>query len=279
MAKILHLSDLHLGYEKKDDYRTNRNFKIIISNIIESNEMDSDSCAIVITGDIAHNAVLADYEYTYAGLEELKNNGYKVYIVPGNHDYRAPGLGYRRSAINKYNEVFHQGEEPQYPIIDEFDDLILIGLNSFEGKFIKNGIEVEASGTPMGKLGERQLLSLKTNLEKLGKKSGKKIILYFHHHPFKFLQLQDSDPDKGDNGINLKEIIKSHNSNETSKAKIECLLYGHNHGGKTKHGKWDVIRCYDGSSSTQRHTGKDAKQRLIDFSCNNPEEDIDLNWI
>ncbi len=89
VKKIIHLSDLHLGYSDCIE-KAER----IFQNIIKREK--TEGTVIIITGDIVDKG--ASKEDLVAGLKllaELRGNGFTVLLCPGNHDY---GTGYMNSA-------------------------------------------------------------------------------------------------------------------------------------------------------------------------------------
>ena len=77
-----------------------------------------------------------------------------------------------------------------------------------------------------------------------------KRVVYLHHHPFdpRFLhELKDS--------AELGEILRA-------RGNVDALLYGHNHEGRVRNGKWAIPRCYDAGSATHKN-GDPGFHRVI----------------
>ena len=257
MKKIIHLSDLHVGY--KD---CGVKFLAIVDNITFLKQ-PANNYIVLITGDIVNNAKHSEQvdEAVY-DIEQLEERGYKVLVVPGNHDY---GTGTRgdKKFVGLFKEKYFKSRRISYPKLDIIDEIAFIGLDStaeelhWHDRFFSEG-----------ELGVRQLKRLKRMLNKPEVASLKKVV-YLHHHPFDFkfgMQLKDNN--------DLKKIIEN---------KIDMILFGHYHAdpasaGKIFHGAWDIVRCYNAGSSTHKN-GNAGFQRIIDLSNADPRMDYDGNFI
>jgi hypothetical protein len=108
-------------------------------------------------------------------------------------------------------------------------------------------------------LGGAQLQRLDQILNTTEVKACGKRVIYLHHHPFDpllFHELKDSEK--------LKEIITAYVDTGCT---VDALLFGHNHLGKSHLGKWNIPRCYDGSSSTGKlkEESQPILQRVMDL--------------
>lgn len=252
MKKIIHLSDLHIGH--KD---CGKKFQAIIDNITLQKQPANDFI-IVITGDLADNANKPEMREEAADdIEELERRGYRVLVVPGNHDYGTGTLGNPRF-IRIFKERFYKNPEVSYPKLDIIGEMAFIGLDSTAEE-----LHWHDRLLAQGELGKQQLERLKKILEDKALTHLKKII-YLHHHPFDFKlgrQLKDSEE--------LKEIIRG---------KIDAILFGHYHrsksgAGKIMHGTWDIPRCYNAGTSTHKN-GNPGFHRVIDLNFSDPLADM-----
>ena len=256
MKKIIHLSDLHIGYVDCGE-----KFRQIVSNLSFIKEPASDY-VIVITGDIVDNATIeSQKDEAIHAIRQLEANGYRVLLVPGNHDYGTGAWG-----NSKYVEIFktayYNNANQTFPKLDVIEEAVFIGLDSMaEELHWYDRIFSE------GELGEEQLTRLKLILDDPGI-TDKKIIIYLHHHPFDFelgMQLKDRD--------DFRKVIEN---------KIDALLFGHYHddrnsAGKIFNGKWGIPRAYNAGSSTHKN-GNSGFHRVLDLT-KDPRYDYDANLI
>ena len=234
MKKIIHLSDLHVGYKDLGD-----RFMDIVERL---NSLLGDSACryvIVITGDLIDNANCQEScKVVKLGIESLKMAGFKdVLVVPGNHDY---GTG--SNGDIKFVKVFKDyflSDNTFFPVKNIIEEVAFIGLDSMADElhwYDKLWAE--------GELGKKQLSELVNVLESEDVLSCKKRVIYLHHHPFDARpvhQLKDSKK--------LKKVLMAAIEKGIS---IDAILYGHNHQGRSHNGEWGIKRCYDGGSSTKK---------------------------
>ncbi|HOP58233.1 MAG TPA: metallophosphoesterase, partial [Bacteroidales bacterium] len=123
MKKIIHLSDLHVGYRD-----CGKRFHTIVWNIKKLQQPAKDFI-IVITGDLADNANINEHrEEAASGIEELQRAGFRVLVVPGNHDYGTGTFG-NPVFVSIFKNRFFGTVETNYPRLDIFDDMAFIGLD------------------------------------------------------------------------------------------------------------------------------------------------------
>jgi 3',5'-cyclic AMP phosphodiesterase CpdA len=268
MKKILHMSDLHIGYKNLLD----RFHKIVIK--LSSGEYGKPSdIIIVITGDLVDNANNTESIAQIKNeLNILKKTGFEnILNVPGNHDYGTGSLGDK-----KFVKIFKKNflnEKQDYPIIDIIDDIAFIGLDSMSAELHwYDRLWAE------GEIGSCQLNRLKNILKKDEVISRKKRVIYLHHHPFDYKPLHQLKDSKKFGKI----LIDAGNNNIS----IDAILYGHNHEGKSNNGQWGIKRCYDAGSINLKPRSKNKLKsswyddvqnstRLIDLQ-KNPESDQKL---
>jgi len=232
MKRIIHLSDLHVGYDKcSDRYRT------IIDKLITDKDDQSSDYIIVITGDLIDNAHHPESnDDLKAGLDKLKQAGFNhILVVPGNHDYGTGDLGDKKF-VKPFQQTYYS-DDKGFPRKDIIDGIAFLGLDSIAGELNwYDAIFAE------GELGSGQLARLDASLKEKDVASADKRVIYLHHHPFDFRplhQLKDSDK--------LKKVLLAAMGQGIS---IDAILYGHNHEGKAHNGQWGIVRCYDGGTAT-----------------------------
>jgi predicted MPP superfamily phosphohydrolase len=257
VKKIIHLSDLHIGHQD-----CGSRLSTIIDNIT-SQKQPANDYIILITGDIVNNANHEDStDEAIDDIRQLEERGYRVLVVPGNHDYGTGIMGDKKF-VGIFKKKYFKTRRISYPKLDIIDEIAFIGLDStaeelhWYDRFFSEG-----------ELGDAQLRRLKRIFNKPEIASLKKVV-YLHHHPFDFkagMQLKDSK--------DLREIIEN---------KIDMLLFGHYHADhnsvyKIYNGIWGIPRCYNAGSST--HKNEDPGfQRVIDLSDADPAADYDGNFI
>ena len=247
MKKIIHFSDLHVGYKDLGE-----RFNCICNNLIFEKEPAADYI-VVITGDLVDSALEPAYfREAKMCIEKLEKSGFKVLVVPGNHDYGNGAYG-RKKYVDQFKEVFFGTTDIEYPKLDIIENIAFMGLDS---------MAEELNWTDrlfaQGELGNKQLKRLEKILASTEVAACKYRVVYLHHHPFdpRFLrELKDSDE--------LGAVLQVN-------GKIDALLYGHNHHGKKRNGKWDIPRCYDAGSTTSKQNAP-AYHRVIDL-------DRDARW-
>ncbi|MCK5707706.1 MAG: metallophosphoesterase [Candidatus Aureabacteria bacterium] len=222
-------------------------FKCILESIIFLKEPAKDY-VIVITGDLVENAIdPSNYLEARMYIRKLESAGFTVLVVPGNHDYGTASKSSKKF-VSLFKEKILENSNVQYPKLDIIDNIAFIGIDSMaEEIHWYNRLFAE------GQIGTNQLDRLSKVLTLKEVKNSKYIVVYMHHHPFDplpFHELKDS-----------KELgnVLMENGN------IDALLYGHNHLGKKRHGKWGIKRCYDAGSTTRKRNTA-GYHRVIDLS-------------
>jgi 3',5'-cyclic AMP phosphodiesterase CpdA len=257
MKKIIHLSDIHIGYDDCGE-----KFRTIIDNITLLKQ-PAANYIIIITGDLVENANHPELtDEAVDAVRQLEKNGYKVLVMPGNHDY---GTGVRGDDkfVGIFKEKFFGDPGIKYPKLDIVEDIAFIGLDSTAEE-----LHWYDSIFSEGELGKGQLKRLKKLLNQPEIAVLKKVV-YLHHHPFDFkfgMQLKDR--------VGLKKTIEN---------KVDVLLFGHFHNnsasaGKIFHGMWGINRCYNAGSSTHKD-GNIGCHRVIDLSNPDPGTDYDGQFI
>lgn len=257
MKKLIHLSDIHLGHADCGE-----KFRVITEKIIATMQPASDYI-VLITGDIVDNANRDDFFTEALGyIDNLRDSGFRVLVVPGNHDYGS-GVLADKKFVKLFKEKFYNDSHISYPRLDIIDNYAFIGLDSTAEEL--HWLDRILSE---GELGRRQRLRLKKML-KLPEVTACKKIVYLHHHPFDFrigMQLKDRDK--------LRKIIEG---------KTDLLLFGHYHrdhegNGSYIHGTWGIPRCYNAGTSTHKN-GEPGYHRVIDLEATDAANDFDAGLI
>ncbi|HRZ40951.1 MAG TPA: metallophosphoesterase, partial [Candidatus Omnitrophota bacterium] len=265
MKKILHMSDLHVGYQDFD-----LRFRRLIDAVIAQYCDEASDLVVVITGDLANNAnKVESFRKVKQSLEALRQAGFAhILVVPGNHDH---GTG--KLTDEKFGKIFQEifyGRSVEFPKLDIIDGMAFLGLNSMEEE-----LHWYDRFWAEGDLGMPQLRRLEKVLLSPEVRICKKRVIYLHHHPFKwrpFHELKDSKE--------LKKVLIAAMNEGVS---IDALLFGHNHQGKAHNGEWGIPRCYDAGTATLKPRPKyldwfhwyqiQASTRIIDLANDDVSSD------
>lgn len=283
--KIIHFSDIHIGYKDKEYsdkyYVADDRFSLIIDNLQvklkEFEKLEQNEYVIVITGDLVNQAGDKDndgghqnYKIMKNKLTQLNNNGFKnILIVPGNHDYYRPYLHADKRLVQVFKDNFWGfTQEPalteNYPRLHIINNVAFIGLDSMSAE---SGL-IKSWGAE-GDLGQPQrdrLVDLLNN--NIAIRNCTHRVIYLHHNPFdqKYWHiLQDA--------AKFKDLLKNYNDTHPDK-KIDLLLFGHTHNAQKYDGNCGISRCYEAGTTT-RKLCMAGIHRLIDIE--NPDKDIDLD--
>ncbi len=266
MKKILHMSDLHVGYKDFD-----QRFRRIAQAIIDKYKERASDFIIVITGDLANNAnKIESFRKVKETLDVLNQAGFEhILVIPGNHDY-----GNGDISDKKFGPVFQRifyGRQVEFPKLDIIDGIAFLGLNSMEEE-----LHWYDRFWAEGDLGKKQLHRLEAMLQSPEVRSCEKRAVCLHHHPFKwrpFHELKDSRELKRVLTFAIEEGIS-----------IDALLFGHNHQGKEHNGEWGIPRCYDAGTATLKPRPKylhwvhwyqiQCSTRVIDLANRDTAADI-----
>lgn len=244
IKKIIHISDLHIG--KTNDYELQK-FAQIVTSIRDKYKNEADSTIILITGDLVNDGSSCQYHAITSELQKLRQDNFKVWPIPGNHDYGKMGIFPRKSSkMQFYNNIvrnfnFGNFKFMKYP--QEFspdDNIVFFGLNSMN-------VKIRWVQAARGCLGIRQILRLYFKLKAAKKRNPNIItIIFLHHHPIKLLGFEEMWMRLVGGWLLMRAI----------KGKVDVLLFGHDHWhfdytSKTKMAlKWGVKNILSCTQST-----------------------------
>jgi len=267
MKKIIHMSDLHVGYRDFKD-----RFMTVIDDLKSEIPLKPSQYVVVISGDLVNNAnKKGSYQEARKGIKRLKKAGFKhVLVIPGNHDYGTGNKG-NKKFVKLFKDVFFK-KEIEYPKVDVIGGIAFIGLDTMAAELCwYNDLWAQ------GQLGKEQLGQLEEILGRDKIKACAKRVIYLHHHPFKWRPLHELKDSR-----KLKKILLRAMDNGVS---IDALLFGHNHEGNAHNGKWGISRCYDAGTATLKPRARylswakwfkvQASIRMIDLN-KDPEDDVVL---
>jgi len=265
--KIIHLSDLHIGYVKGKWNCTKR--AISIANTVVSKCKPAHEYVVVISGDIVDKGKRHKQIKQAAELFDIfSKNKIRYIVVPGNHDYGS-GLGISLKHQAYFKKKFYGNRDESFPRINVFDNTAFISLDSLQGEFDLSGNFIDGgedlTGGADGAIGPEQFRRLRKIFIKTEVMSCENRVVLLHHHPIYkgggFLELKDA-----------KELTQTLEENE-----VDVLLFGHKHGGDELNNHWGIPRVYDGGSSTGKRMEAPSKIRIIDLS-KPPGQYATMSW-
>jgi len=207
--KFFHLSDLHIG-QSKNDHKVG-----VITRWIIEHASQHQARLVVITGDVVDSGFEWQYQQAQRHVERLRQEGFQVLVVPGNHDYGPLGIAESRKSANNFQRYLDEGRA--FPSLEVIGRQAFILLDSMQQELE----DVELWGAE-GELGDSQLEELNTMLDNLeGDATVENVIVALHHHPFEyknFHELRDAHK--------LMKVVASQGK---SASRVQCLLFGHKH--------------------------------------------------
>ena len=115
---------MHVGYED-----CGPKFRAIIDNITFLKQ-PANNYIVLITGDIVDNANHSEQaDEALDAIQQLEERGYKVLVIPGNHDYGTGTMG-NSKFVNLFKEKYYKTRKISYPKLDIIDEIAFIGLDS-----------------------------------------------------------------------------------------------------------------------------------------------------
>ncbi len=282
--KIAHISDLHFDntYKRANYHNTNRLFEYIADNRFDH---------VVISGDITENAEPSAFE---TAKKLFKKYGFldskKLTLAIGNHDiyggvhlaedvinfpkkckavnYESKVIEFEKYFRESFKGVIRGNDNMLFPCIKEFDEFILINLNSIAHySMIKNPF---ASN---GRISGGQLKLLEKLLSR-NEYAGKQKIVITHHHFNKYSAEEETSGmiwqaiDRQTMKLRKKKsIIKTF-----KKLGVSTVLHGHIHEMNEYHRK-DIKFINAGGSILSTNSNK------LYLNCLNISKEITNEFI
>ena len=181
---------------------------------------------LLVTGDLTKDGEAGNLDYVYNSLLQLKNQGIKVYVIPGNHDIGNSNarkyidgeakIADTWSAVKFRNYFYHNlcEDEREYPSDDEealtyavepVDGLVLIGIDSHTGS-------ISAAD-----------LDFACNRALTARKAGKQVLAMMHHPLFP--HINGADLYVASATVNDYENVR----NRLADAGVRVVFSGHFH--------------------------------------------------
>ena len=179
MTAILHLSDLHIGNDKRRDQHA----KTLVA-IIKERWSGADKPLLLVTGDFVDDGRESQYRVAGRLVNELRQAGFTLLALPGNHDYGWNGNRATPRCFNRFRRHLLGGSQVSYPeVMETRDGSAIVLLNSMQSECgFWDGLLAN------GELGGEQLGKLRDTLAALQARraEGAKVIVALHHHSFLF---------------------------------------------------------------------------------------------
>ncbi|MFH0994695.1 MAG: SUMF1/EgtB/PvdO family nonheme iron enzyme [Pseudomonadota bacterium] len=223
MAKtqILHLSDLHVTL--KEDYDRRVVLDPLIKRVKEDRESDFDPEIVVVSGDIAFQGIVAEYEMAEVFFRDLLKAldlpRERLFLVPGNHDVNRKK--YRPSDVPRYETMQQLNAElgdPEYraellkgmgPYFDYVEDRYP-HLMPLEGRLVPFVVRYPANcGRTLQIVGlnsawmcrrsqDKEIIAIgdwqiRKAVETVGLKGPCDLRVFLFHHPLQWLWLKDQN--------------------------------------------------------------------------------------
>lgn len=255
MKKIIHITDLHIGVAA-----CTKAVADVVVRIIA--HCTPQTHLVVITGDLVDNAKKTNAlkDAWNNTLAPLRNSGFTVVTVPGNHDFGGGAAVYPKLAGAFYDIVGPK------PIVDlqvvQDEGITFIGIDSqYERMHWTFGLPEEDGSIYSEKLVESDGLVgwvSKAQRDALpgviaaARGRGDKIVLHLHHDP-----LSERISMTLGNRQMLEPLVSG---------KIDGLLCGHTHKWDTHCGEWGIPHFYNGGSTGGKDQDAPSPVRIIDLS-------------
>ena len=126
MKTLIHISDLHFG-------KINNAITVPLISAFSSIKPDM----VIISGDLTQRAKIKEFKGAKAFLDDIKNEGLKYLVIPGNHDIEPLFKPLKRIAnpFDKYKKFISEDIEPVY-----FDNEVAIAsINTARPSNLKGG--------------------------------------------------------------------------------------------------------------------------------------------
>jgi len=221
--RILHISDLHIGREIDIDRW--KKAEQLVEEITREWGSGEEKPLVLITGDVVDDGTEIEYIEARRVLKPLRQAGFLVVPLPGNHDYGWNGAFARESRFELFRKYLLQIETPvSYPSVPYADpEVTILTLNSMlaeTGRWDRLFAD--------GELGREQLQGLDRLVTKLhGKREqGHRVVVALHHHPFLF---PDDSPVKKAKEQLTHRLKDGDDLMEIVSGRIDALLFGHEH--------------------------------------------------
>jgi 3',5'-cyclic AMP phosphodiesterase CpdA len=264
--KIIHLSDTHVGRDNNEE-----RLNLLIQDILSLG--NPSDYVVVHTGDLIDRGNEQERELGAKILMQFADNGWRVLLAPGNHDY-GNSMQVDPIVAKKFREKFSAyifgTQSPVFPVLNLIEDCAFIGLDSNQGE-----MGWLTRWFAEGNCGNQQRVAL-SNLLDASEVKNKFVVLYLHHHPFFDAYAVAPDVDDGHyfshllnwNTRRFRRLKDAYSLLQSLRDRVDAILFGHQHYGlnySAEAQRYGIPIALDGSSSTCTEMDTDRmRYRIID---------------
>lgn len=237
------LSDLHFVAPpcRPEHKHNNERFLHIQRTLLGRAKATKQTPPVLICGDVVDTPSEQSFSTAKKLLGPLREAGYPLHFVPGNHDLSPLGISWDASGIytKRWKEfVSEMGDAAEYPTEYVYGDTVIFGVDSSSNP----------TTFARGEVGVDQLYKLRKRLD-FYRNQNKRLVVMVHHHPFD----REFTLAMIDYGFFMQEVY----------SRADVLLFGHKHRYEVWKTPEDVLSIPCMPLSIQEHyKAKDAEARL-----------------
>jgi 3',5'-cyclic AMP phosphodiesterase CpdA len=233
MARIVHLSDLHFGAHDE---------AIVMAVMDEVHAAGPD--LVIISGDLTQRARTEQFQQACRFLEQLRESGHEVLVVPGNHD--VPLYDVIRRFLSPLARYKRYIDETLCPV-HQLPGVSVLGLNTARSLTFSDG-----------RINSEQIDFVRRHFAEVPQENLKLLVT---HHPLFALPVSDE-------GILGKPVGRQELALDViNDLGIDLLLAGHNHRAST-HQARDLVTRAGGALVVQAGTATSIRLREEEQSFN-----------
>jgi 3',5'-cyclic AMP phosphodiesterase CpdA len=231
MARLVHLSDLHFGAH--DD---------TLVSAVEQSIAELQPDLVVVSGDFTQRARTEQFKEACDFLARVREAGFEVLGVPGNHD--VPLYDVLRRFLSPLTRYRRYIDETLCPF-HELPGVAVLGLNTARSLTFKDG-----------RISEEQVAFIRESFARTPQESFRVLVT---HHPLFALKVGD----EVQRAIGRQELALD----AVQEAGVDMLLAGHNHHASSQDAG-DLVTRAGGALVVQAGTATSIRVREQDQSFN-----------
>ncbi len=224
-ARIVHLSDLHLGNDGDESWEAFRE----VEHVLQTNHLLAPISVLIVSGDLGNHPNKKHFALIKEQLEALCRKcgldpARQLVVIPGNHDYRFYGnaIGWLHCP-GAFNQVFADWHQPKYLRLADGEEVALFAFDSNISRSGWNFARGEVGAAGLHRF-QTQYHALKAQHPGFARAFK---IAVTHHHPLPIAAAEAehvSDAFLGleDAGTFLRELVRREYG-------VDLVLHGHKH--------------------------------------------------